>query len=61
MNNGGVSTMFPDSWTTDSIKVEEDAAYRNRTVTGNRWTGVTPSGVKVQGWLAPKTTVYPIF
>jgi hypothetical protein len=60
-NNGGVSTMFPNSWTADRIKVEVDAAYQNRVITGNKWTGVTPSGVKVEGYLAPNTTVYPIY
>ncbi|WP_408497287.1 EndoU domain-containing protein [Paraburkholderia xenovorans] len=60
-NNGGVSTMFPDSWSTDRIKVEVDAAYENRTVTGNRWNGITPSGVAVRGWLIPRITVYPIY
>ena len=58
-NNGGVSTLFPDSWTADRIKVEVDAAFQNRTVVGNKWTGTTPSGVKVEGFLNPKTTVYP--
>lgn len=58
-NNGGVSTMFPDSWSADRVKVEVDSAYQNRTVVGNKWTGVTPSGVRVEGYLSPKTTVYP--
>lgn len=58
-NNGGVSTLFPDSWTADRIKVEVDAAFKNRTVVGNKWTGTTPSGVRVEGFLSPKTTVYP--
>ena len=58
-NNGGMSTMFPDSWTANRVKVEVDAAYQNKTVNGNKWTGVTPSGVTVEGWLTPKTTVYP--
>ncbi|WP_309758418.1 EndoU domain-containing protein [Pseudomonas oryzihabitans] len=57
-NNGGVSTMFPKSLTADRIKVEVDAAFQNRTVIG-KWTGTTPSGVKVEGYLSPKTTVYP--
>ena len=60
-NNNGVSTMFPDSWSADRIKVEVDFAYQNRIVSGNRWTGTTPSGVSVTGWVAPKTTVYPIY
>ncbi|WP_432460637.1 MULTISPECIES: EndoU domain-containing protein [unclassified Agarivorans] len=41
-NNGGISTMFPDSWSADRIKVEVDAAYQNKVVTGNKWSGVTP-------------------
>jgi hypothetical protein len=51
--------MFPKSWTTDRIKVEVDSAFQNKTVIGNKWTGTTPSGVKVEGYLSPKTTVYP--
>lgn len=60
-NNGGVSTLFPDSWSADRIKVEVDVAFKNKTVVGNKWTGKTPSGVVVEGFLSPKTTVYPIF
>jgi len=59
-NNNGVSTLFPDDWTADRIKVEVDAAYNNRVVSGNQWTGMTPSGIVVKGWLLPKTTVYPV-
>ena len=58
-NNGGVSTMFPDSWSADRVRVEVDAAFQNKVVSGNKWRGVTPSGVTVEGWLSPKTTVYP--
>lgn len=61
-NNGGSSTMFPDAWSADRVKVEVDAAYKNRkNVVGNTWQGITPSGVKVKGYLMPKTTVYPIY
>jgi len=58
-NNGGFSTMFPDSWSADRVKDKVDEAFKNKTVVGNRWNGVTPSGVKVSGWLSPKTTVFP--
>jgi hypothetical protein len=58
-NNGGISTMFPKSWSADRIKAEVESAFQNRTVNGNMWSGVTPSGVKVEGYLLPKTTVYP--
>jgi len=59
-NNGGYSTMFPDDWSGDRIKAEVNAAFQNKTVSGNTWSGTTPSGVKVQGYLQPKTTVYPV-
>jgi filamentous hemagglutinin len=53
--------MFPDSWSANRVKIEVDAAFKNKTVTGNKWSGTTPSGVKVGGYLSPKTTVYPIY
>lgn len=58
----GTSTMFPDNWSAARVKVEVDAAFQSRTpVPGkpNMWQGVTPSGVKVEGYLTPKVTVYP--
>ena len=66
-NNNGKSTMFPDSWTSDRIKVEVDYAYKNRVphsdplkASKGMWQGVTKSGVKVEGYVSPKTTVYPL-
>jgi filamentous hemagglutinin len=59
-NNGGISTMFPDSWTANRIKVEVDFAFRNKTISGNTWTGTTPSGVQVRGYLTPAVTAYPL-
>ncbi|TVT89826.1 hypothetical protein FPT15_18785 [Pseudomonas sp. RGB] len=41
------------------MKVEVDGAFHNRTVVGNKWTEITPSGVQVEGYMSPKTTVYP--
>lgn len=60
-NNGGFSTMFPDSWSAERVKAEIDAAYQTKTVNGNMWSGTTPSGVNVRGYLSPKTTAYPIY
>ncbi|MCL1624366.1 EndoU domain-containing protein [Moraxella sp. Tifton1] len=64
-NNNGISTMFPDSWTDDRVKVEVDYAYQNKVIITNprgqqMWEGVTPSGVKVTGYLKLKVTVYPV-
>nr|WP_077495297.1 hypothetical protein [Rodentibacter ratti] len=47
------------------VKYEVDSAYKNRTEFINKegrsmWRGKTISGVDVQGYLEPKTTVYPI-
>lgn len=59
----GTSTMFPNTWTADRVKVEVDAAFANKTIVPgntNMWQGVTPSGVKVEGYLNPKTTAYPL-
>jgi len=61
----GISTMFPDSWGKDRIKVEVDEAYKKRTIIpgampkDDMWEGITPSGVKVKGFVMP-ITVYPV-
>jgi len=62
-SNNSTNTMFPKNWDADRIKMEIDAAWNdpNKLVQGDKWTSVTPSGVKVEGWIAPKTTVYPIY
>ena len=56
--------MFPDSWSANRVKYEVDSAYKNRTEFIDRgqklWEGITPSGVKVRGYLEPDTTVYPL-
>jgi hypothetical protein len=57
---GSTHTMFPKEWTADRIKVEVDAAWSNRTVSGNQWEGYTPSGVLVRGYVSPRTTAYPV-
>lgn len=53
--------MFPDDWSADKLKAEVNTAYENKTILGNQWIGTTPSGVRVKGYLDPKTTVYPMF
>ena len=67
-NNGGVSTMFPRSWDAERIKTEVEHAFANRKIEieiqhgkpVQTWKGVTPSGVKVKGYLEPNITVYPL-
>ncbi|WP_336184922.1 EndoU domain-containing protein, partial [Fusobacterium polymorphum] len=58
-----LTTLFPESWSRSRIIVEVDIAYKNgtRSLTDPRkWIGTTPSGIKVEGYIAPNTTVYPL-
>ena len=58
-----LTTLFPESWTESRIIVEVDIAYKNRTCSlldPRKWEGRTPSGIKVEGYIAPNTTVYPL-
>jgi Hemagglutinin repeat/Bacterial EndoU nuclease len=59
---GNTHTMFPKDWTADRIKVEVDAAWNSPTkvVSGDYWSAMTPSGVKVEGWLSPRVTAFPV-
>ena len=57
-----INTMFPEWWTENRIKVENDAAYKLRTqhpTNQSKWEGITPSGIKVEGFEYPRTTVFP--
>lgn len=49
------STFFPDSWSTDRVVYEIQAASRNRLPTppgkpANYWQGVSPSGMRIGGF-----------
>lgn len=33
----------------------------NKVVIGNKQSSVTPSGVKVEGYITPRVTVYPVY
>lgn len=63
-NGGGFSTMFPKNWDENRIKREVSIAFDNKEEFLERgvrkWEGVTPSGVKVEGYLEPKITAYPL-
>ena len=55
--------MFPEYWSKNRIIVEVDIAYKNKIISQTRhniWEGITPSGIKVEGYIAPNTTVYPL-
>ncbi len=56
-------TMFPKGWDEIKIKTEVDAAWNssNKIIQGDKWISITPSGVKVQGYITPNATVYPVY
>jgi YD repeat-containing protein len=62
-SNNSTNSMFPKDWDATRIQQEVDAAWNdpNKVVTGKQWTSFTPSGVKVQGYISPRTTVYPVY
>ncbi|WP_315524161.1 EndoU domain-containing protein, partial [Fusobacterium massiliense] len=53
------TTLFPEHWTENRIKIEVDRAYNSKNVIYPIWEGTTPSKIKVRGYIAPKITVYP--
>ena len=58
-----LTTLFPENWSKSRIIVEVDIAYKNRIISQTRrniWKGTTPSGIKVEGYIAPNTTVFPL-
>ncbi|HEK2082877.1 EndoU domain-containing protein, partial [Proteus mirabilis] len=49
---GPNSTFFPQSWSRQQVMLEIRGAYKNGTAQENgKWSGVSPSGVKIEGWL----------
>ena len=60
--------MFPRSWDANRIRNEVEYAFANRSIkivtgggrTVRQWEGITPSGVKVEGYVDPNITVYPL-
>jgi len=63
-NNDGISTMFPDHWTENRIKVEINNILKNpqNRQTRYKWEGTSSSGVKIRIFLkdGKVTTAYPI-
>jgi len=62
-SNNSTNMMFPKDWDENRIKKEVDAAWNdlNKLVQADKWILVTLSGVKVEGWILPRTTVYPVY
>ncbi len=58
-----LNTMFPKTWTAERVSAELDAAWNSphKTVRGDKWSALTPSGVRVEGYTAPRVTAYPVY
>lgn len=57
------NTMFPKDWTAEQVVSEVNAAWFSptKTVRGDKWSALTPSGVRVEGYLEPRVTAYPVY
>ncbi|BDT69854.1 hypothetical protein os1_40460 [Comamonadaceae bacterium OS-1] len=64
-SNGGRNTMFPQTWDAPRIQAEIDSAWVGRAPhpdgTPNKWTGISASGVTIEGFEKPRATAYPIY
>jgi hypothetical protein len=57
------NTMFPKDWTAEQVVSEVSAAWFSptKTIRGDKWSALTPSGVRVEGYLEPRVTAYPVY
>jgi Bacterial EndoU nuclease len=57
------NTMFPQAWTAEQVVAEVNAAWfsPHKTIHGSKWSALTPSGVRVEGYLEPRVTAYPVY
>ncbi len=64
-SNGGVNTMFPESWDEARVIDEINSAWENRKDLkgrdNNMWQGISKSGVIMRGYKSPRITAYPVF
>ena len=64
-SNGGVNTMFPESWDEAKVIDEINSAWENRKDLkgrdNNMWQGISKSGVVMRGYKSPRITAYPVF
>ena len=64
-SNGGVNTMFPESWNEARVIDEINSAWENRKDLkgrdNNMWQGISKSGVIMRGYKSPRITAYPVF
>lgn len=63
-----VNTMFPRHWSEQQSSAEVNGAWAssNRVINGNEWSSVTPSGVRVRGYInmgsnLNRVTAFPLY
>ena len=59
-----IHTMFPANWSEARIRREVTSAWESKgkkIYPNGKWEAKTPSGIKVEGWLNPRKTAYPIY
>ncbi|VEI68663.1 RHS repeat-associated core domain-containing protein [Serratia rubidaea] len=64
VQKGPESTFFPKSWNRQKVLTEIKGAHNNATINGSRWEGVSPSGVKIGGYLDSNgniNTAFPVY
>ncbi|MCT8342710.1 DUF637 domain-containing protein [Photorhabdus kleinii] len=58
------STFFPQSWNRQQVLSEIKGAYKNSTMQGSKWEGISPSGVRIGGYLDKNgniNTAFPVY
>lgn len=58
------STFYPEWWSGSRVRYETYQAFINKVVRDpvdnpRFWTGMSPSGVEMRGYLSPQVTAYP--
>lgn len=61
-NKTEANTMFPKDWSRERIIDEIDSAWKNRTPDSDekKWSGVSNSGVAIEGYKDPRLTAFPV-
>ena len=54
-------TMFPKDWDEARMRAEVTSAWESRIVENNKWVGTSSSGVRIEGFISPNKTAYPIY
>jgi hypothetical protein len=61
-NRSAPNTMFPKDWSREKIIDEIDSAWKNQVPNSDikKWSGVSNSGVVIEGYKNPKLTAFPV-